>query len=287
MEMYYNRTDLINLTTETVHENLLVGMCLVSVILLMFLNNIRVAIIVALNIPLALLFAFGILFLRGKSANLLSIGAVDFGIIVDSAVILVESIYRHLTHGEYAELPFEQRIIKACAVVERSIFFSTLVMVCALLPLFTMKGPEGQIFGPMADTYAFALGGALLLAMTISPVLCCCILPDRKRVKPTRDNFPVLCAASKPFTWDSSEFSSKCAGSPLPVFACWWCLPDGKQAGWAVEFMPGIGRRQHLHSRHVPDQHVIPGSGGAQSAKSGRFCGIIRETEVIVLHDQY
>src|SRR5207249_7852044 len=90
-------TDLINLTTETVHENLLVGLALVTAILLMFLSNVRVALIVAINIPLALLFAFGVLFLRGRSANLLSIGAVDFGIIVDSTVILVESIYRHLT----------------------------------------------------------------------------------------------------------------------------------------------------------------------------------------------
>src|SRR5207247_10022580 len=102
IEQYYNRTDLINLTTETVHENLLVGMVLVTTILLMFLSNVRVALIVAINIPLALLFAFGVLFLRGKSANLLSIGAVDFGIIVDSTVILVESIYRHLTSSQAA-----------------------------------------------------------------------------------------------------------------------------------------------------------------------------------------
>src|SRR6185503_13632873 len=97
---YYNRTDLINRTTETVNENLLVGMALVTAILLMFLGNIRAAVIVAINIPLALLFAFGVLYARGRSANLLSIGAVDFGIIVDSSVIVVESIYRNLTtHG--------------------------------------------------------------------------------------------------------------------------------------------------------------------------------------------
>src|SRR5262249_50630359 len=157
---------------DTVHENLLVGMALVSIILLMFLSNVRVAIIVAINIPLALLFAFGVLYLRGKSANLLSIGAVDFGIIVDSTVILVEAIYRHLSTGEQADLPIRDRIVKAVGEVEKSLLFSTVIMVCALLPLFTMKGPEGQIFGPMADTYAFALGGALLLALTISPVLC-------------------------------------------------------------------------------------------------------------------
>src|SRR5205823_12739603 len=161
IDIYYARTDLMNVTTETVYENLLAGMALVSIILLMFLSNVRVAVIVALNIPLALLFAFAVLFLRGKSANLLSIGAVDFGIIVDSTVILVESIYRHLTTHQQMREPIEQRVVRASAEVERSLFFSTIIMVCALLPLFTMTGPEGQIFGPMADTYAFALAGAL------------------------------------------------------------------------------------------------------------------------------
>jgi heavy metal efflux system protein len=188
IEPYYDRTHLIGLTTETVRENLLVGMVLVSVILLMFLSNVRSAVIVAVNIPLALLFAFAMLFLRGKSANLLSIGAVDFGIIVDSTVIMVENIYRNLSTGEHAELPLKQRILKACLQVERSLFFSTIIMVCALLPLFTMKGPEGQIFGPMADTYAFALGGALLLALTLSPVLC---LVFFRTLKPAKDNFLV------------------------------------------------------------------------------------------------
>jgi cobalt-zinc-cadmium resistance protein CzcA len=185
---YYDRTELIGVTTETVRENLLVGMALVSVILLMFLSNIRTALIVAANIPLALLFAFSVMFMRGKSANLLSIGAVDFGIIVDSSVIIVECIYRHVSSGENALLPLKQRILLACHEVERAIFFSTLIMVCAFIPLFTMTGPEGQIFGPMADTYAFALGGALLLALLVAPVLCLMFL---RNVKPIEDNFLV------------------------------------------------------------------------------------------------
>src|SRR5262249_5341176 len=131
MEIYYDRTDLMNMTTETVYENLILGMALVSVILLMFLSNVRVAVIVAINIPLALLFAFIVLKVRGKSANLLSIGAVDFGIIVDSTVILVESIYRHLTSGQHANEPIEKRIVRACTEVERALFFSTIIMVCA------------------------------------------------------------------------------------------------------------------------------------------------------------
>jgi cobalt-zinc-cadmium resistance protein CzcA len=188
IETYYDRTDLIHITTETVRENLIVGMVLVTLVLLMFLSNVRSALIVAINIPLALAFAFGMLFVRGKSANLLSIGAVDFGIIVDSSVIMVENIYRHVSSGEHAELPLKQRIIRASQEVERGLFYSTLIMVCAFIPLFTMKGPEGQIFGPMADTYAFALAGALLLALTVSPVLCLLFF---KHLKPARDNFLV------------------------------------------------------------------------------------------------
>jgi cobalt-zinc-cadmium resistance protein CzcA len=188
IEPYYDRTELINVTRETVRENLFMGMGLVMVILLMFLSNVRSAFIVAVNVPLALLFAFAVLFSRGKSANLLSIGAVDFGIIVDSSVIMVENIYRHLSSGEYAELPLEDRIIRATHEVERGLFFSTAIMVCAFLPLFTMQGPEGQIFGPMAATYAYALGGALLLALTLAPVLCRLLY---KNLKPTRENFLV------------------------------------------------------------------------------------------------
>jgi cobalt-zinc-cadmium resistance protein CzcA len=188
IETYYDRTDLINITTHTVRHNLIVGIVLVSVILLMFLSNVRSALIVAINIPLALLFAFSMLFLRGKSANLLSIGAVDFGIIVDSSVIMVENIYRHLSSGEYADLPLKDRIFKASHEVQRSLFFSTAIMICAFLPLFTMQGPEGQIFGPMADTYAFALGGALMLALTVAPVLCLLFF---RNLQPSRDNFLV------------------------------------------------------------------------------------------------
>src|SRR5262249_44709020 len=175
-------------TSSTVYQNLLVGMALVTAVLLMFLGNVRAAVIVAINIPLALLFAFAVLFVRGRSANLLSIGAVDFGIIVDSSVIIVEAIYRHLCSSEHADRPPAERIARACGEVTKSLVFATLVMVCALLPLFTMTGPEGQIFGPMADTYAFALAGALLLAVTLSPVLCLLLM---RNLKPRRDNMLV------------------------------------------------------------------------------------------------
>jgi len=172
LETFYDRTNLINRTTETVSENVIVGMLLVSIILYVFLNDLRSSLIVALNIPLAMLFAFMMLYFRGVSANLLSLGAVDFGIIVDSSVIMVEAIFRRLNSPDQSDLPLPSRILSAAGEVQKPLFFSTIIMVCALLPLFTMGGPEGQIFGPMADTYAFALAGALLLAMTLSPTLC-------------------------------------------------------------------------------------------------------------------
>jgi cobalt-zinc-cadmium resistance protein CzcA len=197
IEPYYDRTDLVHVTTETVTENLAVGVVLVALILLMFLSNVRTALIVAINIPLALLFAFSMLFLRGKSANLLSIGAVDFGIIVDSSVIMVENIYRHMSAGENAELPLKQRIIVAASEIDRALLFSTLIMVCAFIPLFTMKGPEGQLFGPMAQTYAFSLGGALVLAVVLSPVLCLFFF---RNLKPARENFMVRFMKSR-YLW--------------------------------------------------------------------------------------
>jgi cobalt-zinc-cadmium resistance protein CzcA len=169
---YYDRTELLNITTETVTENLCLGIALVVTILFMFVNNIKTAIIVALNIPLALLFAFTMLYVRGRSANLLSIGAVDFGIIVDSSVVVVENIYRNLASGNDPELPIKERILIFVKEIDHALLFSVMIMVCAFVPLFAMTGPEGQLFGPMAQTYAFSLAGALIFALTLTPVLC-------------------------------------------------------------------------------------------------------------------
>jgi cobalt-zinc-cadmium resistance protein CzcA len=185
---YYDRSDLVHITTETVTENLLLGIALVVVILFMFISNIRCALIVAINIPLALLFAFSVLFLRGKSANLLSIGAVDFGIIVDSSVIMAENVYRSLASNENAGRPLKERILHAAGQIDHALLFSVLIMVCAFIPLFTKTGPEGQLFGPMAQTYAFALGGALVLAVTLTPVLCLLLL---RNLQPVSENWMV------------------------------------------------------------------------------------------------
>ena len=186
IEPYYDRTRLINMTTETVRENLFHGMVLVGLVLLVFLGNVRTAFIIAINVPLAVLFAFAALYLRGESANLLSIGAVDFGILVESSIFIVENIYRHLTHDDNGNLSIRERVLRAASEVQQSLVFSTVIMVCAFLPLFTMQGPAGQIFRPMAHTYAYALGGALLLAVTLSPVLCETLLVN---VKPKPDNW--------------------------------------------------------------------------------------------------
>ena len=170
---FNRRTDLVNVTTHNVLHNLIVGMGLVTAVLFLFLGDLVSAAIVALVIPLALLFAINVLYLQGKSANLLSIGAVDFGIIVDSSVIMVENIFRHVTAADTdPNKTLIEKIEDASADVQRPIFFSTMIIVCAFLPLFVMTGPAGALFGPMAATYAFSILGALMIALTLAPVLC-------------------------------------------------------------------------------------------------------------------
>jgi len=188
IDVFYDRSDLINTTTETVHENLLIGIVLVTIVLLMFLSNVRSALIIAINLPLALLFAFEVLYARGQSANLLSIGAVDFGIVIDSTVIMVENVYRVLSGWRQQELSTKDKIRIAAKEIDRSLWFSRLIMVCALLPVLTMQGAEGQLFRPMAETYAWALAGALLLSLTFAPVLCLLLFRD---LTPRPDNFLV------------------------------------------------------------------------------------------------
>ena len=188
IEPYYDRTDLLHITTETVTENLCLGIALVVTILFMFVNNIKTAIIVAINIPLALLFAFTMLYVRGKSANLLSIGAVDFGIIVDSSVVVIENINRNLASGNCPDLPIKERILIFVKEIDHALLFSVMIMVCAFVPLFAMTGPEGQLFAPMAQTYAFSLAAALVLAVTLTPVLAMLLF---KNFKPVKENLLV------------------------------------------------------------------------------------------------
>jgi len=193
---YYDRGSLISVTTHTVLHNLVFGCVLVFLIQWIFLGNLRSAIIVGANIPFALLFSVTILYLMGESANLLSIGAVDFGIIVDSCVILVENLFRNLQMSEREQrqllgnLPHApaqgwtaraQMIFASGLQVDQAILFSTMITLAAFLPLFTMQGVEGQIFSPMARTYAYALAGALIATFTVTPVLATLLLPKHVR----------------------------------------------------------------------------------------------------------
>ena len=169
IETYYDRANLVELTTHTVIENLLVGMVLVALVLWLFLGHGRAALITALNIPLALMIAFIGMVGTGTPANLISLGAVDFGIVVDSTVIMMENIFRHLSvPGKRNKI---ERILLAASEVGPPMFSSTLVIAVAFIPLFTLTGVAGVIFSPMAHTYAFAIGGAIVLALTLTPVL--------------------------------------------------------------------------------------------------------------------
>src|SRR5512141_652087 len=189
IERIYDRKDLIDVTTHTVLHNMVVGIILIVLLQWMFLGDLRSALIVGATIPFALFFAVIILVLRGESANLLSVGAIDFGLIVDATVIMVEAIFRRLTQTtpltEFEHLSPEtmmgmksHAILSAAADVSRSIFFAAAIIIAAFLPLFTLSGVEGNIFGPMARTYAYALAGGLLATFTVTPALSAIILPS-------------------------------------------------------------------------------------------------------------
>ncbi len=181
----YNRTDLINLTTSTVRDIVLVGLALVTGILIMFLGDLPISLIAALTIPCSLLFAFSMMVIGGQSANLISIGAIDFGILVDAAVIVLENIHRRL-QAATADAPIYDLVADATAEAVRPVAFSVLVIIVALIPLFTMQGVPGKVFAPMSQTYGFALIGAFIFAILFAPVLASWIRPERVRRRNTR-----------------------------------------------------------------------------------------------------
>jgi cobalt-zinc-cadmium resistance protein CzcA len=169
---FYDRTDLITLTTKVVEQNLLRGMLLVVVILIFFLYDFRAGLIVAITIPLSLLFAFVCLDLQNASANLLSIGAIDFGILVDGAIFMVENIFRQIAVRKGTPLNVMEIIQDAAAEVDRPLFYAVAVIVVSFLPIYVLSGPSGTLFKPMADTMIFALVGSLIVTLTLLPVLC-------------------------------------------------------------------------------------------------------------------
>jgi len=180
----YNRIDLIHLTTETVRHVVLMGLVLVTAILIVFLGDIPISLIAALTIPCSLLFAFSLMVLTGRSANLISIGAIDFGILVDASVIVLENIYRRF-QGATSNASTLELVAEATAEAVRPVIFSVLVIVIALVPLFTMQGVPGKIFAPMSETYVFALAGALLFAVLLAPILASFMRPEKVRAHHT------------------------------------------------------------------------------------------------------
>ena len=197
VEKLYDRSDLIGLTTHTVLENLLAGVLLIFVLQWGFLGNLRSALIVATTIPFALSFAIILMLLRGESANLLSVGAIDFGLIVDATVIMVENIFRHLSeadavrrsgtpllHSTRSNMNFRGKfatIANSATEVNHAIFFAAAIIIAGFVPLFTLSGIEGHIFGPMAKTYGYAIAGGLIATFTISPALSALLLPTAFR----------------------------------------------------------------------------------------------------------
>jgi heavy metal efflux system protein len=169
---FYDRSDLVDLTKDVVERNLVRGMLLVIAVLIFFLYDFRAGLIVAASIPLALLFAFICLDLQNASANLLSIGAVDFGILVDAAVVMVENIFRQMADRQAGPLEVMQIIKDAAAEVDRALVYAVAVIVASFLPIYVLSGPSGKLFKPMADTMVFALVGSLIVTLTVLPVLC-------------------------------------------------------------------------------------------------------------------
>jgi heavy metal efflux system protein len=174
---FLDRSDLVHLTTHTVMHNLTEGIILVAIVLFVFLGNVRGAFIVSLTIPFALLFAATCLKLKGIPANLLSLGALDFGMVVEGAVVMVENIIRHLANREGAGKPPRQQISEAAHEVQRPVFYSIGIIITAYIPIFTLQRVEGRLFKPMAWTVAFALAGGLIFSMLLAPVLASFLYP--------------------------------------------------------------------------------------------------------------
>src|ERR1700720_4182664 len=207
VQPYYDRSDLVQLTIDTVEHNMLLGMALVLIVLMAFLVSFRAAVIVALTIPLALLFSFIFLHARGVAANLLSIGAIDFGILIDGTLVMVENVFRELGAREGQTYDLQHVIRLAAKDVDRPLFYSVAVIIAGYLPIYALGGPSGKLFKPMADTVSIALIGALILTLTFVPVMCAYWF---KRGVHEREN--------KPFEWLRKKYAGELD----------WCLDHPK-----------------------------------------------------------
>ena len=204
---FYDRSDLVRLTTDTVEVNLLRGMVLVLIVLIFFLVSFRAAVIVAMTIPLALLFSFIFLHAHDVAANLLSIGAIDFGIIIDGTLVMVENVYRELGLREGQQYGLHEVILAAAKDVDRPIFYSVAVIIAGYIPIYALSGPSGKLFHPMADTMSVALVGALILTLTFVPVMCSYLFKKGVRER-----------VNKPFEWVKEKYAGELT----------WCLDHPK-----------------------------------------------------------
>ncbi len=298
---FYDRGALVGVTTHTVTHNLVFGCLLVFFIQWLFLGDLRSAIIVGANIPFALMFAVMILVAQGEDANLLSVGAVDFGIIVDSAVILVENIFRNfqasrekrlrllqlLAEGFWGRDPASAtgtsgmsrrwtdrlRLIYVSALqVDNSVIFTAAITVTAFLPLFTMTGVEGQIFGPMARTYAYALFGALLATFTVTPVLASIVLPEKIEEKETVFVHWLRDAYTPMLKWAlTNKFKTLSVGSAFLVLG----LLCASRLG--TEFLPALEEGNYWIRASLPP--TISLEAGVQSSRKIREI-LLRHPEI-------
>jgi cobalt-zinc-cadmium resistance protein CzcA len=305
---YYDRSSLVEVTTHTVLHNLVFGCLLVFAIQWVFLGDLRSAIIVGVNIPFALFFAVVIMVFRGEDANLLSVGAVDFGIIIDSAVILVENIFRnfqsneasrhrllqHLSEGLWGPDPTSStsgrgsaklwsdrlRLIFVSALqVDKAIFFTATITVTAFLPLFTMTGVEGQIFGPMARTYAYALSGALLATFTVTPVLASLVLPQHVEEVETA----VVRAIRRVYT-PVLRWALRRVAFPLAIGAVFLIVSGFLATRLGSEFLPALEEGNFWIRASMPPTLSLD-AGIAASAKMREI--LLRHPEVLTVVSQH
>jgi cobalt-zinc-cadmium resistance protein CzcA len=272
----YDRSELIALTTRTVLTNLLVGIALIFAVQWLFLGDLRSAVVVSATVPFALAFAIILLVLRGESANLLSVGAIDFGLIVNATVILVENVVRHLREEAGGDRP--RLILRAVGEVDRAVLFSAAIIFASFVPLFTLSGIEGHIFGPMARTYAYAIVGGLIATFTVAPALAALLLPARLQERETAP-MRVLRRLYAPLL----EFML--ANGVLALGAAVWLAVLGAAAAWSLglEFLP------HLEERNLWIRATLPQSisleAGNELVRQMRAT-ILRVPEVITVVSQ-
>ncbi|MBV8567134.1 MAG: efflux RND transporter permease subunit [Methylobacteriaceae bacterium] len=291
LERIYDRSELIGLTTEKVLTNLSFGIILIFVVQLLFLGSLRTAIVVAATIPFALFFAIILLTLTGESANLLSVGAIDFGLIVDATVILVENVFRRLSEAAAARPtgdPFRDMaapeglagkiaaIANAIGEVDRAVLFSALIIIAAFVPLFTLSGIEGHIFGPMAKTYAYAIVGALIATFTVSPALGALLLPERIPQTET-----LIVRTLRRYYGPALEFAL--ANRVVTLGCVTWLAAVAAFAAWTLglEFLP------HLEERNLWIRATMPQSISLEEANTyvnrmRKVIGTFPEVETVV-----